>query len=79
MSKLSYSDKEELIDLMQHPGYPALLKLVDELKEAIDADVIKFNTDTGDAHTLLKIKCRSEGAGKLAAALKQRLSSLKTS
>jgi hypothetical protein len=68
-TKLTVDEKEALGDFMTSEAWPALLKLVDELVENIDSNVMKYNLNQGDRGLTIE-KARSEGAHQLSIAIK---------
>ena len=70
----SIDDKEHLLDLLEHPGLPALIRELEALKEMQGALMLEFNIEDSE---LLKRKGRHDGAHKLLSDFKRRLESLK--
>jgi hypothetical protein len=72
--KHTIEEKEALIEILEHPGLPPLLRELDGLKEAMSKAVLQF--EISDAE-LLKRKCHLDGAHKLLSDFKRRLDTLK--
>lgn len=76
---LSSEEKDSLNDfVIDTPAVNALLKIMDEAVEGIAERVLKLDlADDAAERQLTRLKCRAEGAASLAAAMKQRLATLK--
>jgi len=75
--KLSFEEKEALISFADSSALQPLLKLLDQLVEAAQVDVVKLNLDGSTDRDLLIRKARAEGAARLATSLRTRLSTLR--
>jgi hypothetical protein len=62
-------DRELLIDLMAHEGWPILLKQIEALHTNIQSDVLKYNLDRG-LEGLAFCKARGEGSERLLVAIR---------
>jgi hypothetical protein len=68
-TKLTIDEKEALGDFLTSEAWPALLKLIDNLVENIDSNVMKYNLSQGDRGLTIE-KAKSEGAHQLCVAIK---------
>lgn len=69
---MTFEEKDDLAELVQHPGMRVLLREAEAAVRAIQDDVLKYNLETGDSTRLTYLKCRAEGAAQLFEALKRR-------
>jgi hypothetical protein len=75
---MNLEDKESLLELVQEPGWPALLRLLDTLASAQEALVLKCDMDGEQDRSLVHKKLRAEGARRLQSALASFLKTLRT-
>lgn len=72
--KLTLEEKDDLQELVTHPGMKALWKEVDAAVQLIEDEVLKLTlTGPDDEKNLIYKKCRADGAAQLADAIKRRL------
>lgn len=78
MTKLKVTDdeKEDLADLMQHPGLRALLVECEILTTAIEHDVLRV--PASDERKLVHSRSKGEGARQLMVAIRARVEALKS-
>jgi hypothetical protein len=62
--RLSMDERDAVADLYLHEGYPALLKLVEELVDEQERHVLRIDSGEG-AEKLMYAKLKAEGAKKL--------------
>ena len=68
MKSLNYEERDALKDLFRSPGWPALLKLANELEQYYQTKVMKYNLTDGPEGLVLE-KARAEGVASFVAAL----------
>lgn len=76
MRKLTEEAHQELLELLLHPGYRALVQEVENLTESIEADTLRYSLTSG-AEGLVHTKARAEGARKLATLLRGKLDAIR--
>jgi hypothetical protein len=73
---MTQEQKEELVELMSHPGYPVLMGALKHSLKLMESEVLKYNLETGSDKQLSFLKCRAEGAAKLVSAVERQLEAL---
>lgn len=75
---LSLDDEDNIKDLLQHPGFEPMLRVLTACIEARERDVLKLDlTSPTSIHELLLRKARAEGASLAAADFKRRLTKVR--
>lgn len=74
--KLTQEEREDLHDLLQHPGYPALVKVLEVAVTELENQVLTYNLESGEGQKLLLTKARAEGAKKALVNAKAQIASL---
>jgi len=75
--KLSIDENYALADVMTHRGIKPFMKLIEQLVEGQEKDVLRYTLLDGTPEELAQIKCRAEGSRKLISDLNIRISYLK--
>jgi hypothetical protein len=65
--KLSLDEQEYILDLVQGPGWPHFLQVLERFVDGAERDVLRCQIEDGNVTRLVHTKLRSEGARKLAA------------
>lgn len=66
-------EHEALMELLQLPGYPVFLKLLNDACVSIEASVMSLQCSTDNERELFIRKARAEGARQLISAVKSRV------
>lgn len=70
-------EKSSLYELINTDGYKAIRKLLSELSNQQALFVLKYDVDSGDADTLLRHRCKADGAARLLKDLDQYIQGFK--
>jgi hypothetical protein len=77
MAMMRATDKEALLDTIQTEGWPVTLKLLDDLVQSFESEVLSHDLNNPNVTELVIKKARAEGAKRLVARLKTQLSAIK--
>lgn len=76
--KLTMEERDDVLDIIGHPGVRGLVKLLEIVTEDMTKEVLKVDLGTSEGERkLIQAKLRHEGAAKLLWAYKQKLEALK--
>jgi hypothetical protein len=75
---MTQEEKQDLLEMLPHPGMKPLMKLLQSLAEGRAQDMVKFSLSGEDSEReLIRMKCRAEGSAQLLADFKRSLDTLK--
>jgi hypothetical protein len=70
---LNQEQRDDLNDLLEHPGVKSLIIVLEDLTRRIEHDILKVQLTGNNDHELVITKARGEGARKLQVALARQL------